>query len=231
VDSGEPAVESVVNAASGSAQGACSPGAIARIEGRWLTQGETASDPSGGSLQLAGTSIEIEGRPVAILDASPSQIDMLCPEAGPASTFEIVVRTSGLVSAPFKTTQSTVAPGIFTADSSGSGQGLVSLAGETKLAMVRNYLSAAEPARAGDRIAILATGIGAASNVLVRIGDAEFPAQAVTPVAGRPGVSQITAVVPDDAAAGIATPLSIVGHLADGSPVRSNSVSVAIEEK
>jgi len=231
VDAGEPAVDRVVNAASGSVAGACSPGAIARIEGRWLTQGDTTSDPSGGSLELAGTSVEVEGKSVPILYASQSRIDMLCPDASPAASFEIVVRTAGPVSQPFETLQNAVAPGIFTADGSGSGQGLVSLAGEANLAMVRNYLSAAEPARAGDRIAILATGIGAGSSVLVRIGEAEFPAEAVTSVAGKPGVSQITAIVPDGAAAGNAVPLSIVGQLADGSQVRSNTVTVAIEEK
>jgi len=231
VDAGSPVVDRVVNAASGSVQGACSPGAIARIEGRWLTQGETASDPSGGSLELAGTSVQAEGTSVPILYSSPSRIDMLCPEAGPSSSFEIVVRTAGPVSQPFETMQDAVAPGIFTVDGDGSGQGLVSLAGESKLAMVRNYLFAAEPARSGDRIAILATGIGAASNVLVRIGEAEVPAESVESVPGRPGVWQIAAIVPDGAAVGTAVPLSVVGQLPDGSQVRSNSVSVAIEEK
>jgi len=231
VDAGSPAVDRVVNAASGSVPGACSPGAIARIEGRWLTQGETGSDPSGGSLQLAGTSVEVEGTSVPILYASQSRIDMLCPQAGAASSFQIVVRTAGPVSQPFETMQNAAAPGIFTLDDSGSGQGLVSPDGESTLAMVRNYLSAAEPALAGDRIVIQATGIGAASSVTVRIGEAEFPAESVTPVQGRPGVWQITAIVPDGAAAGNSIPLTVAGLLPDGSQVRSNSVSVAIEEK
>jgi uncharacterized protein (TIGR03437 family) len=231
VDAGEPTVDRVVNAASGSVQGACSPGAIARIEGRWLTQSEEASDPSGGSLALAGTSVEVEGKPVPVLYTSASRIDMLCPDAGTASSFEIVVRTAGSVSQPFATTQNAAAPGIFTVDGSGSGQGLVSLAGEPKLAMVRNYLSDAEPARRGDRIVILATGVGAATNVLVRIGETEFAAESVTPVTGRAGVSQVTAIVPDGAAAGSSVPLSIAVQLADGSQARSNGVNVAIEEK
>jgi len=117
-------------------------------------------------------------------------------------------------------------------DDSGSGQGLVSLAtDDSKLAMVRNYLSAAEPVIAGDRIVILATGIGAASNVLVRIGEDEFAADSVTAVAGRPGVSQIVATIPDSATTGISVPLSVAGKLPDGTLVRSNSVSMAIEEK
>ena len=64
--------------------------------------------------------------------------------------------------------------------------------------MVRNYLSAAEPARPGDRIAILATGIGAASNVLVRIGEAELLGRiGGTSRRQTAGVSQIVAIVPD----------------------------------
>ena len=100
VDAGEPVVDRIANAASGSVQGACSPGAIARIEGRWLTQGDEASDPSGGSLELAGTSVVVEGKSVPILQASPTRIDILCPDAGPASSFEIAVRTPGSVSQP-----------------------------------------------------------------------------------------------------------------------------------
>jgi len=231
VDAGEPIVDSIANAASGSVKGACSPGAIARIEGRWLTPGNTASDPSGGSLELAGTSVQVEGESVPILFASASRIDILCPDAVPALPFQIVVKTTGSVSQPVETMQNVVAPGIFTADGSGSGQGLVFLDGESKLAMVRNYLSEAQPARPGDRILFFATGIGTVSNVLVRIGEAEVPAASVAPVPGRPGVSQITAIVPDGAAVGNSISLSIVGKSADGSSVASNSVSMAIEEK
>jgi uncharacterized protein (TIGR03437 family) len=231
VDDGAPVVDRVVNAASNSSQAACSAGAIARIEGRWLTQGDESSDPSGASLALAGTSVEIEGKTVPILHASASRIEILCPDAGPTPSFDIIVRTAGIVSQPFATVQGAVAPGIFTMDGSGSGQGLVSLAGESKLAMVRNYQFAAEPALPGGRISILATGIGAASSVLVRIGGAEFPAASVEQLAGRQGVWQITAVVPDDVATGVSVPLGIVGQLPDSSQVRSNTVSVAIEEK
>ncbi|MGO9617039.1 MAG: putative Ig domain-containing protein [Bryobacteraceae bacterium] len=231
VDAGEPVVDRVANAASGSIQGACSPGAIARIEGRWLTQGSDASDPSGRSLELAGTSVQMEGESVPILYASPTRIDILCPDAVPALPLDIIVRTGGYVSQPVSTMQNAVAPGIFTVDGSGSGQGWVSLAGESKLAMVRNYLSAAEPATAGDRILILATGIAAASNVLVRIGQTEVPVESVAPVPGRAGVSQIAAIVPDGSAAGNSISLSIVGQLPDGSSVGSNSVSLAIEDK
>ena len=229
-------MDRVVNAASGSVEGACSPGAIARIEGRWLAQAETATDPSGGSLELAGTSVEVEGKPVPILYASPSRIDILCPEAGPASSFETVVRTAGLVSPSIQTAQNAVAPGIFTVDGSGSGQGLVSLDsesldGESKLAMVRNYLSAAQPARPGDRIAILATGIGAAfecpganrrSRVPGRVGGAgSWQGWGLADY--RPSCRM--------AHRGNSVPLSIAGQLTGGSPARSNSVSLAIEEK
>ena len=97
--------------------------------------------------------------------------------------------------------------------------------------MVRNSRLAAEPARAGDRIRILATGLGAATQVLVRIGGAEVPAESVSAVAGRPGVSWISAIVPEGAPRGISVPLSIAAQLADGSSTRSNTVSLALEEQ
>jgi uncharacterized protein (TIGR03437 family) len=231
VDAGEPVVDRVVNSASGSVQAACSAGAIARIEGRWLTQGDTASDLSAGSMSLAGTSVQAEGTSVPILYASPTRVDILCPDAVPGLPIELVVRTAGSVSQPGETMQNVAAPGIFTADGSGSGQGLVTLAGESTLAMVPNYLFAADPARSGDHILILATGIGAASNVLVRIGETEFPADSVASVPGRPGVAQIGATVPDGAVTGNSVSLAIAVLLPDGSPSLSNTVTIAIEDK
>ena len=231
VDAGEPVVDRIANGASGSVQGACSTGGIARIEGRWLTQGETASDGSGASTELAGTSVQADGTSVPILYASPTRIDILCPDAVAGLPIQLVVRTPGSVSEPVATTQNAAAPGIFTLDGSGSGQGLVSLAGESKPAMVRNYRYATQPVRPGDRILILATGVGTASNVLVRIGETEVPADSVVSVVGRPGVSQIAAVVPDDAVAGNSVRLGIAVRLPDGSSAASNMVTIAIEEK
>jgi len=231
VDAGEPVVDSVINAASGSAQAACSAGAIARIAGRWLTEGDTASDPSGGSLSLAGTSVQVEGTSVPLLYSSPTRIDILCPDAAPGLPIDLIVRSPGSVSQPVQTMQNVAAPGIFTVDGSGSGQGLVTLAGESKLAMVRNYLFAAEPARAGDRILILATGIAPASIVLVRIGEVQVPADSVTSVAGRPGVLQIAATIPENAVAGTSVSLAIAVQLPDGSSASSNIVTMAVEDK
>jgi uncharacterized protein (TIGR03437 family) len=231
VDAGAPVVDRIVNAASGSVQSACSAGAIARIEGRWLTQGETASDPSGASTELAGTSVQVEGTSVPILWASPTRIDILCPDAVAGVPIQLVVRTPGSVSEPVATTQTAAAPGIFSLDASGSGQGLVSLAGESKPAMVRNYRYPTQPVRPGDRILILATGVGTASNVLVRFGETEVHADSVASVVGRPGTSQIAATVPDDAVAGNSVPLGIAVQLPDGSSTQSNIVTIAIEER
>lgn len=231
VDAGEPVVDRIANAASGSVQSACSTGGIARIEGRWLTQGETASDASGASTELAGTSVQADGTSAPILYASPTRIDILCPEAVSGLPIQLVVRTPGSVSEPIATTQNAAAPGIFTLDGSGSGQGLVSLAGDSKPAMVRNYRYATQPVRPGDRMLILATGVGTASKVLVRIGETEVPADSVVSVVGKPGVSQIGATVPDDAVAGNSVRLGIAVQLPDGSSVSSNIVTIAIEEK
>ena len=231
VDAGDPIVERILNAASGDAQRACGPGAIARIEGRWLTQGDSASDPSGASLELAGTSVLVDGTPASILDASPARIDFLCPDAVPTARLQILVRTAQSVSQPVETVQTAAAPGIFTVDGSAAGQGLVFIDGQSKLAMVPNYLSDSAPAQPGDRIVILTTGIDAASGVWVRIGDTGVAAASVAPVPGHPGVSQVAAFVPDGVPAGASLPLSIEVRAADGSSVRSNSVSVATEAK
>ena len=86
VDAGAPAITKVINAASHSQDAACSPGAIGRLEGRWLSdESAAASDASGSSLRLSGTAVLVNGDAVPILYASNTRVDFLCPASVPGS--------------------------------------------------------------------------------------------------------------------------------------------------
>jgi uncharacterized protein (TIGR03437 family) len=230
VDTGEPMVTGVVNAASRSGEAACSPGAIATIEGRWLTGGAAVSDASGSSLLLAGTKVWANGTTVPILSASGTELTILCPDSVPGSEIQLVVETDHGMAKPFRTTARSAASGIFSLDGSGLGQGWVLRegAGTSTVAMIRNYRGAAQPAIPGEGLLIYATGIGQLSNVSVQIGEAKVPAAAINPVPNHPGVYQVAVSMPNISMQNGDLPLSLSGDGMEGT-VTTNTVSFAVE--
>jgi uncharacterized protein (TIGR03437 family) len=230
VDSGLPAIDRVVNAASQSQEAACSPGAIARVEGRWLAGDSPSSDPSGTSLQLSGTSLKVNGAAVPVLYASLTRVDFLCPHSVPGSSLQIVVETPNAATQPVSTTARDLAPGIFSVDGSGSGQAAAFQAGGSRLVMVRNYRYSAQPAQPGDSMIVYATGIDGAASVSVNIGGIAVSPDSVSPAPGLAGVSQLVFEVPQAATPGDSVTLSLIGRLPNGSPSSSNQVDIAIEE-
>jgi uncharacterized protein (TIGR03437 family) len=231
VDSGEPVVSGIVNAASRSREAACSPGAIATIEGRWLTDGAAVSDASGSSMELAGTKVWANGATVPILSASSMEVSILCPDSLPGSDIQLVVETEQGMAKPLRTTSRSAAPGIFSLDGSGAGQGWI-LRGSTEtnsVAMVRNYRVPAQPAIAGERLLIYATGIGQLTNISVQIGESKVPASAINPMPNHPGLYQVVVSMPnivmqkdDD------LPLLLSGDGIEGT-VTTNVVNIAVE--
>jgi uncharacterized protein (TIGR03437 family) len=149
----------VVNAASRSSEVVCGPGAIASIQGRWFTDASTAPDPSGTSQELAGVRLFVNGRAVPIIRASATELNFLCPAGTSGSTLEVLVQTEHGTALPMQTTLQAAAPGIFSVDGSGSGQGAAVSCELRRLAMVRTYRFDAQPATAGDHGVVYATGL------------------------------------------------------------------------
>jgi uncharacterized protein (TIGR03437 family) len=229
VDTGEPVVTGIVNAASRSREAACSPGAIATIEGRWLTDGSAVSDPSGSSMELAGAKVWASGIAVPILSVSSTELDILCPDSVPGSELQFVVQTDHGVADPLRTTARSTAPGIFSLDGSGVGQGWVLLEGTNSAAMVRNYRVPAQPAIPGERLLLYATGIGSLTNISVQIGEFQAPPAAVNPVPNHAGLYEVVVDVPELVVQNDNIPLSLSGDSPEGSKVVTNKVSIAIE--
>ncbi len=228
VDSGEPVVTGIVNAASRSREAACSPGAIAAIQGRWLITGAAVADASGSSTELAATRVWANGTAIPILSASDTELNVLCPNSVPGTELHaFVVQTDHGVAEPARTTTRSVAPGLFSVDGSGSGQGYVLLEGARTLAVVRNYRLPGQPAVPGEHLLVYATGIDRLTNISIQIGEAQIKPIAVNPVPEQPGLLQIVISIPDGVMG--ESSLSLTGDTPESLTVRTNVLNIAVE--
>ena len=244
-DPGLPVISDLRNAGSQQSQGvfpkagvptrptlSCSPGSVASLLGRWLALGtQPTSNPTGSSTQLAGAEVIVNGNPAPIVYASATRLDFLCPEAAPAGELEISAQTGGAVSNVVDANQQATL-GLFSANGSGQGQAMATLAGTSLLATPRSYLNNGQPAEPGDAISILATGAGLdASPALLRIsiGGAYTTADQVQPMPGMAGVYQVDVIVPASVAPGDAVPIVIEVADSSGNAISSNTVTIAVE--
>jgi uncharacterized protein (TIGR03437 family) len=212
VDSGKPVITGVQNAAS-MAQPACSPASVASLSGRWLaSNGAPVSDPSGTVTELGGTRVKVNGEYVSVVYASTTRVDFVCPGTDPGTPLTVSVENEAGIADPVSATMYQTAPGVYSVDGSGTGQGLITLAGTSLVATSRSYLALGQPAQPGDSITIRATGIAALNGALpmVRIGGAYAQVQSVQAVPGVAGVYEITAEVPFGIPEGDAVPVVVV---------------------
>ena len=246
-DPGLPVISDLRNAGSQQSQGvfpkagvptrptlSCSPGSVASLLGRWLALGtQPTSNPTGSSTQLAGAEVIVNGNPAPIVYASATRLDFLCPEAAPAGELEISAQTGGAVSNVVDANQQATL-GLFSANGSGQGQAMATLAGTSLLATPRSYLNNGQPAEPGDAISILATGAGLdASPALLRIsiGGAYTTADQVQPMPGMAGVYRIDVTVPASVASGDAVPVIVQVPDSSGQTLTSNTVTIAVEAR
>jgi uncharacterized protein (TIGR03437 family) len=149
----------VVDAAS-EQSGAVSPGKIVVLYGNRLAQtGLTNAQVSGGKLatSLAGAQVLFDGTPAPLVYTTAGQVAAVVPYAvnGKAGT-QVQVRNGTLTSDPVALPVVPSAPGLFSADTSGSGQGAI-LNFDSSVNSYRN------PAAAGSVIVLYATGEGQTS--------------------------------------------------------------------
>ncbi|MBZ5581670.1 MAG: putative Ig domain-containing protein [Acidobacteriia bacterium] len=244
VDAGKPFITAVQNAAS-RGRPACSPGSVATLTGRWLAPAESpASNPSG-AVELGGARVKVNGEYVPLVFASSRRIDFLCPPAAAGTGLTIVVESRSGSAGPVSASMHQSAPGIYSTDATGIGQGAITLTGTTLLAAGRDYLEQGQPAEPGDSITIRATGIGGLNGAYppVRIGEFYAQVESVRAAPGAAGVFEITAKVPLGVEEGDAIPVVIGwpndqqsrnGGALDPRDLRrfvelSNTVTIAVE--
>lgn len=151
------AQDSVRNAASG-ASGAVAPGELLAIHGTRMGPAELAGyrlDPSGRmNTELAGTRVWFDEWPAPLLYTSDTEVGVIAPYgiAGRSST-QLRIEYSGQAIYAGDLPVAATAPGLFTADMSGSGQGAI-------LNQDFSANSRSRPAEAGSWVALFLTGEG-----------------------------------------------------------------------
>jgi uncharacterized protein (TIGR03437 family) len=152
-----PSISAVANAASSRA-GAVSPGEIVVVYGAGIGPAAIAVsslDPNGRlSNVLAGTRILFDGVAAPLLYVLASQSAAIVPYSvdGHSQT-QMTVEYQGTASSPMVVPVTGAAPGIFSADTSGQGQGAI-------LNQDFSPNSKSNPAAAGSIVAVYATGEG-----------------------------------------------------------------------
>jgi adhesin/invasin len=179
--------------------------------------------------QLNGTQVLLGNQPLPILYTSAGQLNVQVPYGVPVNTqYQLTVQHGNTLSLPEPLVVAAAAPGIFTVNLSGTGQGVIMKSDGVTLAQPGT------PASIGETVVIYCTGLGAVTPavtegspapltplawtvnpVTVTIGGVAAPAPSfygLTP--GLAGLYQVNVAVPAGIATGDAVPvvLSVVGQ-------------------
>ena len=209
--------------------GAVAPGEIISIFGsNFGSSGSNAAVNNAIPVALGRTKVVIGARDMPILAVTANQINAILPgDLGSAGSVPIAVQVDGMLSSTVMLPLAAAAPGLATADSSGTGEGAI-------LNQDGSINSRANPALRGSVISLFGTGSGAATrqipagalvlstpypapqnNVTVAIGG--HPAQVLYAGAAPTlpnGVLQINARVPANIVAGDAVVTVTIGGIA-----------------
>lgn len=212
----------------------CSPGAIAALEGRWLaTSATVATDPSGRSLELGGTSVRVNGETVAVVQTSDALVKFVCPDLTAGAAIAVVVETEAGSSNAVAGVEQPATPRILTLDGSNNRQGLISFAGRPELAMERNYRIPAYPAQPGDLVTIWATGLGAEtphlSALSIKVGGLYAHVESIQQASDMAGVYAVQFRIPAAAVSGSDVPVQLEIAVPGGRWFISNEATLAIE--
>ena len=205
----------------------CAPGSIATLTGKWLGPDQPIADLTGGSLELGGTTVRVNGSLVPVLTAGQRRVSFLCPESQPGDTLEIALQTPASSAAVVTTTMRALNPALSAIEE--STQGAIFSSGTDKLAVVQNATLAGQPAQPGDVVTLHATGLRDGTPVSVKIGDVTVSTVSVSRVADQAGVWAIQVTVPSAPQFGSSVPVRIEVNSADGRQLHSNTVTMAIE--
>lgn len=221
-----PVISGVVNAAS-YAQGSLAPGEIVTVFGQNLgpQQLATGTFDNNGNLStgINGMQITFNSVPAPMLYASAFVMAAIVPfEVSAASQVDVQVSADGTASQIQTFNVSTAAPGIFTDDASGKGQGAI-------LNQDYSLNSDANPAAVGSVIAVYATGGGQTdppdSTGAITSGIARVTAPVTATIGGQPaqvlyaghapgevaGVLQVNLLVPAGVTGDVPVVLSVNG--------------------
>jgi uncharacterized protein (TIGR03437 family) len=229
----------IINAATSSSPVA--PGSLAAVFGNNLGSSTNVASTYLLPTTLGGVGFQIGGQAAPLFMTSCGQVNLQIPWEAPAQGLAQVIATvGGQVSAPQSVQTATYAPGIFSLNQNGSGQGAVEIAPTSQLAAPAPFGRAIA---AGEYVAIFCTGLGPVTNQpadgspglsnplsmtqvlpVVMIGgqQAQVTYSGLAPTFA--GLYQVNAIVPAGITPGNSVPLSItIGG------VQSNTVTIATQ--
>jgi uncharacterized protein (TIGR03437 family) len=236
-----PAPGVTVSAASFSAA-ANAPGSVVSLFGTALAVQPAAAPSLPLPSSLNGTVVTLNGLVAPLFYASPTQINYQLPFGlNGLSEASLVVSVNGVVSPPVIVPLFVDAPGIFTLNQQGTGQGaiLISQTGQIAGPLGPN----SRPVGPGEYISIYCTGLGPVTNTpaagapasssppsttltapTVVVGGVVVPVQFAGLAPGFTGLYQVNVQVPANSSTGAAVPVSM--RFNQGA---SNVVSIAVQ--
>ncbi len=186
--SGPPAVNAggLVNAATyaPAPNNQVAPGQIVSVFGSgFLPTGRADAGSLPLPTQLGSSNVTVTacGRNIPLYNVFPGQINAQLPFECPATgTTQLTVSAGGQSSAAQTISLAAGSPGIFTVDSSGSGDGVIFHANGS-------LVSSSNPAKSGEQVVIYGTGLGATTPSFASGAAASANNQTVNPVAAAIG--------------------------------------------
>jgi uncharacterized protein (TIGR03437 family) len=165
-------------------------------------------------VELAGTTITVNGLQAEILYVSPTEVNFVVPGEVSSGLAEIVVTNAEGFQSRTNTLISNVAPGIFTTSGDGRGQGVI-LDADKLLA------GPFDPTSGQLRLSIFATGLRNATTVSSSIAGQTVTVEAIMSSADVPGLDEIHLLAPANLRGAGEVNLTVVS---DG--LESNTVTV-----
>jgi uncharacterized protein (TIGR03437 family) len=204
-----PGVTSVLNAAS-LLPTAVTPGALVTGFGSNLGPDEPVIPETPDSMvtELAGTRMLFDNTPAPLVSVQAGQVTAIVPrEVAGKSEVRIEIEAGGQRSGALVLPVARTAPGLFTVDYSGRGQGVILNENDT-------LNSPSQPATRGSMIILHATGLDetdpAAAPIGVRIGGVDADIMSTTAMTGSMhGVFRIAVRIREETPAGEAVPLEL----------------------
>ena len=233
----------VVNGASFTPGAPVAPGSIVSGFGSDITGAVGLAGSIPLPMTLNGVSIRANATAAPLFYVSGNQENFQIPwEMAGQTQASIVATANGVALPPVTVNIAPTAPGIFSTNSSGSGQGAIMVAGTTIFAAPTDVLPGSRPASRTETVSIFCTGLGDVQNrpptgsalpggngtviapVNVTIGGigAQVTFNGLAP--GFVGLYQVNAVVPANVPTGAAIPVVL-----SAGGVISNTVTIAVQ--
>jgi len=198
--------------------------------------------------QLAGLRVTFNGTDAPIVATTDTLIQLQCPVFTAGTPISLTVEAgSGQSTDALQFVMQEATPGLYKID--GANQGAVIIAGTNQIAMPATDSVPSRPAKRGEYLVIYANGLGPVQELLpagtpapvdhlirttdqvaVVIGDVELPPSSSSLAPGQVGLYQVNVQLTSDVPIGDSVSVYVKVVLGNGTVVKSNTVTVAVQD-